>query len=101
MREPNALTREDADTRVEEGMTVLREQGVSLAGISKRSLDIANFQMCIGGQLAARAKEPVDLFTDVLDCDASKGVICGFDLAHEEVSDENYATLTDAWKAVL
>lgn len=94
------LTKEDADQRVAEGASLLNEKDIALSGLSKRSLDIGNYAMCIGGQLAAK-KEPVDLFTEVIGCDASKGVLCGFDLAYDEASDENYAALTAAWRRVM
>jgi predicted O-methyltransferase YrrM len=70
----DTITREEADQRVAEGLTMLADADVSSSGISKRTLDI---------------------------CDASKGVDGGFDLAFAERSDENYAELTAAWKRVL
>jgi hypothetical protein len=96
----DTITREEADQRVAEGLTMLADADVSSSGISKRTLDIGDHAQCIGGQLA-QGKTPVNLYTDVLDCDASKGVDGGFDLAFAERSDENYAELTAAWKRVL
>jgi hypothetical protein len=95
------LSADDAADRVQNGIQMLNDADVDFDGISKRTLDIADFSKCVGGQLDGQSKNGFNLFESVLDCDAAKGVQGGFDLAHNEATSENYETLTKAWKKAL
>jgi hypothetical protein len=91
------LTAAEATARVAKGFEELGTD--MLKALDGDSIDIASFANCVGGQLA-EAKN-VDLFVDVMGCDAARGIAAGFDLSYEDATPENYTVLTAAWKRGL